>query len=156
MFSIVHFGKLDSRIFVIIPISKIAIYMFSKNKKKTEVEIEQHELLENAQHRIKQKKRLYVHFVIFLIGSVFLIFINKILNYWETYDWFIWAITFWGFLFAIHLFNVFVTQKFMGKEWERQQREKLVAKQKRRIAELQKEIETDFPISKVNKKEIEP
>ena len=44
----------------------------------------------------------------------------------------------------------------MGKEWERQQREKLVAKQKRRIAELQKEIETDFPISKVNKKEIEP
>lgn len=105
--------------------------MFTKSKKKSEVEIEQHELLENAQTRIKQKKRLYVHFVIFLIGSVFLIFINKILNYWATYDWFIWAITFWGFLFAIHVFNVFVTQKFMGKAWERQQREKLVAKQKK-------------------------
>ncbi|MBC6998516.1 2TM domain-containing protein [Cytophaga sp. FL35] len=130
--------------------------MFSKSNKKTEVELEQHELLENAQTRIKQKKRLYVHFVIFLIGSVFLVFINKILNYWETYDWFIWAITFWGFLFAIHVFNVFVTQKFMGKEWERQQREKLVAKQKKRIAELQKEIETDFPVSKVNKKPLEP
>ncbi|MFC4096552.1 2TM domain-containing protein [Euzebyella saccharophila] len=130
--------------------------MFSKSNKKTEVELEQHELLENAQTRIKQKKRLYVHFVIFLIGSVFLVFINKILNYWETYDWFIWAITFWGFIFAIHVFNVFVTQKFMGKEWERQQREKLVAKQKRRIAELQKEIETDFPVSKVNKKPLEP
>lgn len=129
--------------------------MFTKSKKKSEVEIEQHELLENAQTRIKQKKRLYVHFVIFLIGSVFLIFINKILNYWATYDWFIWAITFWGFLFAIHVFNVFVTQKFMGKAWERQQREKLVAKQKKRIAELQKEIETDFPISKINKKELE-
>lgn len=129
--------------------------MFTKSKKKSEVEIEQHELLENAQIRIKQKKRLYVHFVIFLIGSVFLIFINKILNYWATYDWFIWAITFWGFLFAIHVFNVFVTQKFMGKVWERQQREKLVAKQKKRIAEIQKEIETDFPISKINKKELE-
>lgn len=129
--------------------------MFGKNKNKSEVELEQHVLLENAQARIKQKKRLYSHFVIFLIGSVFLVFVNKILNYWETYDWFIWAITFWGFLFAIHVFNVFVTQKFMGPEWERSQREKLVAKQKKRIAELQKEIETDFPLSKVNKKEPE-
>jgi len=127
--------------------------MFSKNKNKQELDLEQHELLENAQKRIKQKKRLYVHFVIFLIGSVFLIFVNKILNYWDTYDWFIWAITFWAFLFVIHAFNVFVTQKFMGQDWERSQREKLVAKQKKRIAELQKEIETDFPMTNVNKKE---
>jgi hypothetical protein len=40
----------------------------------------------------------------------------------------------------------------MGQEWERQQREKLVAKQKQRIAEIQKEIETEFPISNINKK----
>jgi len=126
--------------------------MFSKNKNKSELDLEQHEMLENAHARIKQKKRLYVHFVIFLIGSVFLIFVNKILNYWDTYDWFIWAITFWAFLFVIHAFNVLVTQKFMGQDWERSQREKLVAKQKKRIAELQKEIETDFPISRINKK----
>ncbi len=126
--------------------------MFSKNKKKSEVNLEQHDLLETAHARIKQKKRLYLHFVIFLIGSVFLIFVNKILNYWETYDWFLWAITFWAFLFAIHVFNVFVTQKFMGKEWERTQREKLVLKQKNRIAEIQKEIETEFPLSQINKK----
>ncbi|MGB5555445.1 MAG: 2TM domain-containing protein [Flavobacteriaceae bacterium] len=126
--------------------------MFSRNKNKSEVDLEQHDLLETAQARIKQKKRLYTHFVIFLIGSVFLIMINKILKYGETYDWFIWAITFWGFLFAIHVVNVFVTQKFMGKEWERSQREKLVAKQKKRIAALQKEIDTDFPLSQINKK----
>lgn len=126
--------------------------MFSKKKPETEIDLEQHELLENAQRRIKQKKRLFTHFVIFLIGSVFLVLINKILGYWETYDWFVWAITAWAFLFVIHAFNVFVTQKFMGKDWERRQREKLVAKQKQRIAELQKDIETDFPISNVNKK----
>ena len=40
----------------------------------------------------------------------------------------------------------------MGKEWEREQREKLVAKQKKKIAEIQKEIETDFPLSNINKK----
>ncbi|MBD1261920.1 2TM domain-containing protein [Maribacter polysiphoniae] len=128
--------------------------MFNKGKKQTELDLEQHDLLESAQTRIKQKKRLYVHFVIFLIGSVFLVLINKILKFGVEYDWFIWAITFWAFLFVIHTFNVFVTQKFMGKDWERQQREKLVLKQKQKIAELQKEIETDFPLSKINKKDI--
>lgn len=123
-----------------------------KSKPNTEVDLEQHDLLEHAQERIAQKKRLYTHFVIFLIGSVFLILINKILKYGESYDWFIWAITVWAFLFIIHAFNVFVTSKFMGKDWERKQREKLVAKQKQKIAELQKEIETEFPTSSVNKK----
>ncbi|MDT7828151.1 2TM domain-containing protein [Pricia sp. S334] len=129
--------------------------MFTKNKKKNELDLEQHELLENAQIRIRQKKRLYVHFVVFLIGSVFMLFINKILNYWEIYDWSVWAIIGWAFLIVIHTINVFVIQKFLGQPWERRQREKLVRKQKQRIAELQKEIETDFPLSKVNKK-IEP
>ena len=128
--------------------------MFTKNKKKTELNLEQHDLLEAAHARIKQKKQLYVHFVIFLIGSVFLVLINKILKFGDSYDWFVWAITFWAFLFVIHVVNVFVTQKFMGKEWERQQREKLVFKQKQKIAEIQKEIETDFPLSKINKKKL--
>ncbi len=127
--------------------------MLSFGKKKTpEIDLEQHELLEHAQKRIKQKKRLFTHFVFFLIGSIFLILINKIFKYGDTYNWFVWAITIWAFLFALHAFNVFVTQKFMGQEWERQQREKLVAKQKQRIAEIQKEIETEFPISNINKK----
>ncbi|ADV49436.1 hypothetical protein Celal_2141 [Cellulophaga algicola DSM 14237] len=126
--------------------------MFLKAKKESDINLEQHELLEHAQIRIKQKKRLYAHFIIFLVGSVFLVLINKILKYGEAYDWFIWVITFWSFLFVMHLINVFVTQKFMGLAWERSQREKLVKKQKTRIAALQKEIETEFPISQINKK----
>ena len=128
--------------------------MFTKDKKKSELNLEQHDLLESAQARIKQKKRLYEHCVIFLIGRVFLVLINKILKFGEEYDWFVWAITFWAFLFVIHVVNVFVTQKFMGKDWERQQREKLVLKQKQKITEIQKEIETDFPLSKINKKKL--
>ena len=127
--------------------------MFSTHKNKSGLDLEQHELIENAHKRIKQKKRLFAHLVVFLIGSVFLILINKILRYGETYDWFIWAITAWAFLFVIHAFNVLVTSKFMGKDWERSQREKLVIKQKQRIAELQKVIETDFPLSQINKKD---
>lgn len=126
--------------------------MFSKNKSEFGVNIEQHELLEHAQKRIKQKKRLFSHFVIFLIGSVFIILLNKIFKQWESYDWYIWAISLWALFFMVHLFNVFVTHKFMGKVWERKQREKLVAKQKAKISEIQKEIDTDFPISNFNKK----
>lgn len=126
--------------------------MFSKKKQQNPVDTEQHELLENAHKRVRQKKRLFSHFVIFLIGSVFLILINKILKYGEAYDWFVWGILLWAFLFLFHAFNVFVTHKFMGKDWERKQREKLVALQKKRIGEIQKEIETDFPLSNINKK----
>ena len=126
--------------------------MLSRKKQQNPVDLEQHELLENAQKRIRQKKRLFSHFVIFLIGCVFLFLINKIFKYGEDYDWFVWAILLWAFLFLLHAFNVFVTQRFMGQDWERKQREKLVNKQKRRIAEIQKEIETDFPLSKINKK----
>lgn len=120
--------------------------MFSKNKKDTKIDLEQHELLENAQARIAQKKALYRHFAIFLIGSVFLFLINKILKYGEAYDWFIWAITLWAFLFVVHAINVLVLKRFMDKNWERQQREKLLARQKARIAAIQKEIETAHPL----------
>ena len=126
--------------------------MFSKDNSETRIDVEQHELLEYSQSRIKQKKQLYRHFVIFLIGSIFLILINKIFKYGNEYDWFLWAITLWAFILALHTFNFFVTQKFMGKEWERKQREKLVIQQKKRIKALQKEIETEFPLSNINKK----
>ena len=95
---------------------------------------------------MRQKKRLYTHFVVFLVGSVFLVLINKILKYGQEYNWFVWAITFWGFLFVLHIFNVFITNKFMGNDWERAQREKLVAKQKKRIAEMEKEIEQEVEL----------
>jgi ABC-type multidrug transport system fused ATPase/permease subunit len=101
---------------------------------------EQHELYENARNRIKQKKRLYFHFVVFLIGSVFLIIINKFLNVGEQYNWFVWAILLWLFLWVLHFVNVFFTHPFMGKEWERKQTEKLIQKQELRIAKLEKEI----------------
>ncbi len=126
--------------------------MFSPKKKEPEIALEQHEQLEYAQKRIRQKKRLYHHFVIFLIGGVFLLLINKIFKYGEDYDWFLWVMVFWAFLLVLHLVNVFVTHRFMGQDWERQQREILVRKQREKIAALQKEIETDFPTSQINKK----
>ena len=38
-----------------------------------EIDKEQHEKYEYARKRIKQKKRLYYHFILFLVGSLFFI-----------------------------------------------------------------------------------
>ena len=125
---------------------------------------EQFELYENARKRVNQKKRLYYHFILFLIGSVFLIILNKLLLIGEQYDWFVWAIIVWLFLFILHFINVFITHKFMGKEWLRKQTEKLVLKQEVKIAQLEKEIikeaklkaESEQYIAELKKKEIPP
>ncbi len=118
--------------------------MFNKNKKTQEIDKDQLELIQNAQHRIKQKKRLYTHFVIFLIGSILLILANVFFDIGKEVtlfgvNWFVYAIFIWLFLLLYHTFNVFVTHKFIGKEWEQKQLEKLVTLQQKRISELKEE-----------------
>lgn len=128
--------------------------MFSKKKKSTAIDTDQQELFEYAQKRIIQKKRLYQHFVVFLVGSIFLIIINKVLGVGSDFfikDWFVWAILIWAFLFFIHLFNVYITHKFMGEDWEHRQLQKLKLKQEKRLAELQKQVEAENPVSEEKK-----
>ena len=134
--------------------------MFGKNRIKSQIEKEELELLRNAQRRIKQKKRLYTHFVIFLIGAVFLIIVNIFVGVGEgvTFfgkDWFVFAILFWLFLLIYHVVNVFVTHKFMGKSWEQEQLHKLVSKQRERIAQLQDTLEKGTAPSDAEKKKSE-
>ena len=123
--------------------------MFSKAKKSERIDAEQREQFEYARRRINQKKNLMRHFIAFLVGSVLLIIINPVLGYGnETFfqDWFVWAILIWTFIFLVHLLNVFVMSSFMGKEWEDQQLEKLKARQSEKIAELQRKVDSEFPI----------
>ena len=123
--------------------------MFSKTKKSERIDAEQREQYEYARRRIKQKKNLMRHFILFLVGSVLLIIINPLLGYGNDFfikDWFIWAILIWTFIFLVHLFNVFVMNKFMGKEWEARQLEKLKARQAERMVELQKKVDTELQL----------
>ncbi|WP_298555932.1 dihydrofolate reductase [uncultured Algibacter sp.] len=122
--------------------------MFGKKKPTPQIDKDQLELIENAQKRIKQKKRLYAHFVLFLIGAIFLIIANTVLGIGKDFklfgiDWFVFAILIWLSLFIYHLFNVFVTHKFMGKAWEKEQLEKLVTKQQQRIDKLKSGFEKE-------------
>ncbi len=104
------------------------------------MEPNQQELYEYARKRIKQKKRVYLHFILFFVGSIFLYIINKWLNVQEQYNWYLWAITAWAFLFILHFIKIFVTESFINKKWEQEQIDKLVARQQRHIDKLEKKI----------------
>ena len=139
--------------------------MFGKKKQIPQIDKEQLALIKYAEKRIKQKKRVYIHFVIFLIGSVFLIIANTILGIGKDnkifgLDWFVIAIVLWLFLFIYHFVTVFITHSFMGKDWEDQQREVLVAKQRERIEKLKQQYlkeETEIAKSEAyNKRQTTP
>ena len=117
--------------------------------------MEQHELYENARRRVRQKKRLYYHFVLFLVGSILFYVLNKVFNIGEDSfeNWYLWAIILWFIFFILHTVDVFITKKFMGKEWERRQTEKLVQKQEDKIEKLAKKLEDEAQTNSENKSE---
>lgn len=103
----------------------------------------QHELYEYARQRIRQKKRLYFHFVVFFTASIFFLTLNFLLNTFPEVNWALWVITIWFFLFILHFIRVFITDSFMNKKWEREQIDKLIAKQQRRLEQLEKDLENN-------------
>ncbi len=107
------------------------------------MEKEAHEQYEYARGRIRQKKVLYFHFVLFLIGSLFMFVANELLEFGQPTRWDIWASTVWFFILILHFIKVYITDRFMNKEWERQQIERLMAKQKNKIDQLEIKIEKD-------------
>ncbi len=105
------------------------------------MEKEQHEQYEYARKRLKQKKRLYFHFVLLVLGSIFMFIANHYSIFGFTANWAIWVITFWAFLFILHFIKVYITDRFMNKNWERDQIDKLVVKQQQKIEQLHNQIE---------------
>lgn len=89
---------------------------------------EQHELYEKARKSVQQKKKVYIHFILFLMGAAFLIVINKVFKVGEEKwgDWYQWMVTIWFFLWLYHVIHVFIINQFFGKEWERLETEKLI------------------------------
>lgn len=104
-----------------------------------------HELYENARKRIQQKKVLCYHFVLFLVGSLFMYVANELL---ETGDdrvvWYPWAVTVWFFLMILHFIKVYIIDRFMNKEWERDQIERLIARQEKKIEQLETRLKREI------------
>ena len=122
--------------------------MFGKKKIKPKIDQEQLELIQNAQHRVRQKKRLYFHFVLFVLGAIAMIIANLALGVREDITpfekpWFVSAILIWLCLLLYHFLNVFVFNTFMGKAWEKAQLDKLIIAQKVRIEKLKNQLEKE-------------
>jgi len=103
-------------------------------------------LVENAQNRIRQKKRLFYHFSIMFFGDMSFLTFNLLFGFKDEvvlfdYPWSYLAIALWFLIFLIHFYNVFITNKFMGDKWEREQIKKLVSKQELKITKLKMEFE---------------
>ena len=85
--------------------------MFSKKKSVDPKDIEQREQYQYARTRIKQKKRLMQHFIVFLVGSIIVIILNLIFKIGDDFfikNWFAWFILIWAFILLVHFFNVFL------------------------------------------------
>jgi hypothetical protein len=109
------------------------------------MEAEQYELYEYARDRIKQKKGLFYHFVTLCLGSFFFFIANKWLGFYPEKTWWTWAITVWVFLFILHVIKVFVIDTFMNKRWERNQVDKLLLKQSKKVEQLKNDLENSKP-----------
>ena len=105
------------------------------------METSQHEMYEYARLRIKQKKRLYFHFVLLFLGSIFLFIVTQMMPQATLDSWFVWIVSIWVFLFVLHFIKVFITDSFMNKKWERDQIDRLITKQEKKIEQLKIEID---------------
>lgn len=104
------------------------------------MEKELHEQYEYARRRIKQKKGLYFHFVLFVLGSLLLFMAHNFLDSTVVSNWYLWIIIIWLFLFILHFIKIFITDRFMNKDWEREQIDRLVALQQKKITQLESQI----------------
>ncbi len=109
------------------------------------MDLDQHQLYETATKRVKQKKRLYFHFILFALGSLLFFIANIWLDFYPETIWWLWAVTIWGFLFILHFIQVFITDAFMNKNWERTQVDKLIDLQKKKIQKLSSDIDKNSP-----------
>jgi dihydrofolate reductase len=121
------------------------------DKSNSDINQEQIELLENAQKRIKQKKRLYYHFIFFLFVSTFSLTLNYIFKIGKElqfldYSWSFWIVFLWFFLLIFHLFNVFVTNRLINNSWIKNQKHNLIKIQRLKIESLKKEMEIEIKI----------
>jgi len=98
---------------------------------------------EYARNRIKEKKFLYYHFILFVVGSLFMYVANELLEYGLPTQWYKWGIVVWFFLFMLHFIRIFITRKFMNKTWEQEQIEHLISKQDKKIEQLNSKINSE-------------
>jgi len=126
--------------------------MFGRKKKEAPtIDPVQKEMFENAQKRIKEKRGLFTHLVVFLVGAIGLIIISQVMMQVDPMlildiEWWIWVLFIWLLFLIYHTFKVFITNRLLGPGWEKKQYNRLVQKQQERIAELEEKVAAAHPL----------
>ena len=116
-----------------------------KAHKSSSFDPEQMELMAYAQKRIRQKRNWFNHGAIFFIGSIILWIMNMALRAgidttFFGYPWFVSAVLLWFALWLYHGLSVFVFNRFLGDAWGKKQIDILMAKQEKKIIQLQAKL----------------
>lgn len=70
-----------------------------------------------------------------------MIILNIFFKVGEQYgEWFKYAVAIWFFIWILHFVNVFITNRFFGKDWERLETEKLIDKHLDKSEELESNL----------------
>ena len=122
--------------------------MIFRRKSKTTINDRQIDLVDYARARIHQKKRLYFHFVAFLFASLVMVIINIGLSYGAHiqpfgFPWVLSVALLWSVFLLLHVFQVYVTKRFMNPVWEKEQVKTLVGLQEARIEKIKRKLDKE-------------
>ena len=122
--------------------------MIFRRKNKTTIDDRQIDLVDYARARIRQKKRLYFHFVSFLFTSLIMVILNIGLGYGAQikpfdFPWVLSAALLWAVFLLLHVFQVYVTRRFMNPAWEKEQIKTLVGLQESRIEKIKRKLDKE-------------
>lgn len=122
--------------------------MIFRRKNKTTIDDRQIDLVDYARARIRQKKRLYFHFVTFLFASLVMVILNIGLGYGTQiepfgFPWVLSAALLWAVFLLLHVFQVYVTRRFMNPAWEKEQIKTLVGLQGERIEKIKRKLDKE-------------
>jgi len=125
--------------------------MIFRRKNKTTIDDHQIDLIDYARARVRQKKRLYFHFVAFLFMSLIMVILNIGLGYGSEiqpfgFPWVLSAALLWIVLLILHVFQVYVTKRFLNPVWEKEQIKTLVGLQEARIEKIKHNLDKEASI----------
>ena len=126
------------------------------------------EMYDYARKRIKQKKILFFHFIVFVLGSLLLYVFNTFIQSPSSASvttvepvgvesvnsvaiWWPYVVGIWALALFFHAVNVLVVNRFMGQRWQDKEIQRLVLLQERKIDELRKKVEKDYPLVDVKR-----
>ncbi len=114
---------------------------------------DQHFIYEKARKRIQQKKRFYIHFILFIIGASILYGLTLIKGFsLDNSPLIVYGIiAVWFVFLLLHFIRVFITTKFFDDEWERIQTEKLIKKHEKKVLQLEQKLQKQGVLPQVKK-----